>query len=126
MKNKVQNASIIRWTARIIGTLSVLLTVFIGVGEMIESYNRDGVSPFETFDSLMIVTFIFFIAGLAGLILALWKEGKGGIVALVSFIIFIFLVGINPKANFTYGLFFFLIPSALYIYYWWLMKKPSA
>ncbi len=117
--------SIIRWTARIVGTLLVLFTILIGVGEMLESYNRDGVSPFDKFDILMIITFVFFIVGLAGLILALWKEGKGGIISLFSFIIFIFLLGINPKSNFIYGLFIYLIPSVLYIYCWWLTKKSS-
>lgn len=117
--------SIIRWTARIVGTLLVLFTILIGVGEMLESYNRDGVSPFDKFDILMIITFVFFIIGLAGLILALWKEGKGGIISLFSFIIFIFLLGINPKSNFIYGLFIYLIPSVLYVYCWWLTKKPS-
>ena len=117
--------SIIRWTARIVGTLLVLFTILIGVGEMLESYNRDGVSPFDKFDILMIITFVFFIAGLAGLILALWKEGKGGIISLFSFIIFIFLLGINPKSNFKYDLFIYLIPSVLYIYCWWLTKKSS-
>ena len=117
--------SIIRWTARIIGTVLVLFTLFIGVGEMLQSYKRDGVSPFDNFDILMIITFVFWIIGLAGLILALWKEGKGGIISLFSFIIFIFLVGITPEANFTYGLFIYLIPSVLYIYCWWLTKKSS-
>ena len=97
--------SIIRWTARIVGTLLVLFSLIIGVGEMLESYNKDGVSPFDKFDFLMIITFVFFIVGLAGLILALWKEGKGGIISLFSFIIFIFLVGINPEANFIFGIF---------------------
>ncbi len=117
--------SIIRWTARIVGTLLVLFTILIGVGEMLESYNRHGVSPFDKFDILMIITFVFFIVGLAGLILALWKEGKGGIISLLSFIIFIFILGINPKSNFIYGLFIYLIPSVLYIYCWWLTKKSS-
>ena len=115
--------SIIRWTARIVGTLLVLLTILIGVGQMLESYNRYGAAALDTFDTLMIITFVFWIAGLAGLILALWKEGKGGIISLFSFIIFIFLLGINPKSNFIYGLFIYLIPSVLYIYCWWLTKK---
>ena len=117
--------SIIRWTARIVGTLLVLFTILIGVGQMLESYNRDGAAALDTFDTLMIITFVFWIAGLAGLILALWKEGLGGIGSLLSFIIFIFLLGINPKSNFIYGLFIYLIPSVLYVYCWWLTKKPS-
>ena len=117
--------SIIRWTARIVGTLLVLLTILIGVGQMLESYNRNGAAALDTFDTLMIITFVFWIAGLAGLILALWKEGLGGISSLLSFIIFIFLLGINPKSNFIYGLFIYMIPSVLYVYCWWLTKKPS-
>jgi hypothetical protein len=115
--------SIIRWTARIIGTLLVLFSIIIGVGEMLESYNKDGTSPFDNFDILIIITSVILIVGLAGLILAIWKEGKGGIISLFSFIVLIFLVGINPEANFTYGLFIYLIPSVLYIYCWWSTKK---
>jgi len=124
---KITSISIIRWTARIIGTLMVAFTLFIGIGEMLESYNKHGVSASETFDILIIITFTFWGAGLAGLILALWKEGSGGIVSLVSFIIFISLVGINPKpdASFSNVLFIFLIPSVLYLCYWWLTRKSS-
>ena len=124
---KITSISIIRWTARIIGTLMVAFTLFIGIGEMLESYNKHGVSASDTFDILMIITFTFWGAGLAGLILALWKEGSGGIVSLVSFIIFISLVGINPKpdASFSNVLFIFLIPSVLYLCYWWLTRKSS-
>ena len=124
---KITSISIIRWTARIIGTLMVAFTLFIGIGEMLESYNKHGVSASDTFDILMIITFTFWGAGLAGLILALWKEGLGGIVSLVSFIIFISLVGINPKpdASLSNVLFIFLIPSVLYLCYWWLTRKSS-
>ena len=117
--------SIIRGTARIIGTVLVLFTIIIGVGQMLESYNRNGVSPFDNFDILTIITFVFWIVGLAGLILALFKESKGGVISLFSFIVFIFLVGINPKSNFSYVLFIYPIPSVLYIYYWWLTKGLS-
>ena len=124
---KITSISIIRWTARIIGTLMVAFTLFIVIGEMLESYNKHGVSASDTFDILMIITFTFWGAGLAGLILALWKEGLGGIVSLVSFIIFISLVGINPKpdASLSNVLFIFLIPSVLYLCYWWLTRKSS-
>ena len=127
MKDKNQFANVIRWTARIIGILMVLFTVIMGVGEMLESYNKHGVSPLDTFDSLTIVIFIFWIAGLAGLIVALWKEGMGGLISLVSFIVFIALVALNPnpESHFSYVLFAFVIPSVLYLHYWWLMKEAS-
>ncbi|MCK5782029.1 MAG: hypothetical protein KAH10_05530 [Flavobacteriales bacterium] len=108
--------SIVRWTARIIGSLLVLFTLIIGVGEMLQSYNNHGVLPFSKFSILMIVTFIFWIAGLAGLILAFWKETKGGLFSLLNFIIFITLVAINSESNFSYNLYIYLVPSLLYIY----------
>ena len=117
--------SIIRWTARIIGTLLVLLTLFIGIGEMLQSYNNDGVSPFASLDMLTKASFVFWIIGLAGLILALWKECKGGFISLFSFIIFIFLVGMIPESKFSFVLLIYLIPSVLYICYWWLTKESS-
>ena len=115
--------SIICWSARIIGTLLVLFTLFIGVGEMLQSYYKDGVSPFASFDMLTTASFVFWIIGLTGLIIALWKEGKGGFISLFGFIIFIFLVGIIPGSSFSTVLLIYLIPSVLYIYCWWLTKN---
>ena len=126
MKNTT-TISIVRWTARIIGTLIVAFTLFIFIGEMLEGYNKHGAAAWDTFDTLIIITFTFWGAGLAGLILALWKEGLGGIVSLVGFLIFIFLVGINPKpdVHFMYVLLIYPIPSVLYLCYWWSTRKSS-
>ncbi len=126
MKN-AKKISVVRWTARIIGTVFVALTLFIGIGEMLEGYNKEGAAASDTFDAFMIITFIFWGVGLAGLILALWKEGLGGIISLFGFIVFLILVGTNPKPDvrFINVLFVFLIPSVLYIYCWWLTKKSS-
>jgi hypothetical protein len=105
--------------------LIVALTLFIGIGEMLEKFNRHVVSVTDTFNTLMIITFIFWGLGLLGLILAIWKEGLGGIVSFVSFNVFIFLIGINPKPDVTFSfvLLIFLIPSVLYLYSWWLTNK---
>ena len=126
MKNAT-SISIIRWMARIIGTLMVAFTLIIFIGETLESYNKHDAAAFDTFDTLMIITFIFLGVGLAGLILALWKEGLGGIVSLVSLIIFIFLVDTNPKINVSVSIavIILLIPSILYLCYWWLTRKSS-
>ena len=114
---------ILRWTARITGTLIVALTLFIGIGELLEGANKPGTSA--TFDALMIITFAFWGAGLAGLILALWKEGLGGFISLLCFIIFFLLIGLNPKpdVHFAYPLLIFLVPSVLYICSWGLARK---
>lgn len=126
MKTKNQYAGI-RWTARVVGTLLVFFTLFIFIGEIIEGYHRNG-KP-ETFNILQIITFIFWFLGLAGLILAWWKEGAGGIFSFICTVIFLILVKVNatvnPEARFMFILFIFLIPSALFIIYWWLEKKTA-
>jgi hypothetical protein len=118
----------LRWTARIIGTLFVAFTLFIGIGEMLEGYINHRPAASSTFDTTLIITFTFWGIGLAGLILALWKEGLGGIISLVSFIIFNFLVGINTKpggAHYSSVLLIFLIPSILYLICWWMSKSKD-
>ena len=125
-KNKY---SAIRWTARVFGTLLVLFTLFMVIGEMVDGYQRNGKIDFETFDILQIITFIFWFLGLAGMILALWKEGVGGILSFIFTVIFLILVkvnaNVNPDARFTVVLFIFLIPSVLFIIYWWLTKRTA-
>ena len=119
----------IRWTARVIGTLLVLLTLLIVIGEMIDSYHRNGKKVLETINILQIITFIFWFLGLMGLILAWWKEGTGGILSFICTVIFLILVkvyaNVHPEARFTVILFIFLIPSVLFIIYWWLTKKTA-
>jgi hypothetical protein len=126
MKTKNQYAGI-RWTARVIGTLLVVFTLIIGIGEMLEGFQNNG--KLEKFDYFQIIIFIFWFFGLAGLILAWWKEGTGGVFSFICAVIFLILVkvyaNINPEASFTGILFIFLIPSVLFIIYWWLTKKRN-
>jgi hypothetical protein len=128
MKTKNQYAGI-RWTARVVGTLLVLFTLFIVIGEMVDGYHKNGKTDLETFNILLIITFIFWFFGLAGMILAWWKEGAGGILSFICTVIFLILVkinaNVNPEARFTVILFIFLIPSVLFIIYWWLTKKVA-
>jgi hypothetical protein len=67
----------------------VALTLFIGIGETLKSYKKNGAAASGPFDTLMIITFTFWGVGLAGRILALWKVGLGGIVSLINFIFFL-------------------------------------
>ena len=128
MKTKSQYAGI-RWTARVIGTILVLFTLFMVIVEIIDGYHRNGKIDLDAFDILQIITFIFWFLGLAALILAWWKEGAGGILSFICTVIFLILVkvnaNVNPEARFTVILFIFLIPSILFIIYWWLTKKAA-
>jgi len=125
MKTKSQYAGI-RWIARVVGTLLVLFTLFMVIGEMIDKYGKINL---EAFNILQIITFIFWFLGLAGLILAWWKEGAGGIFSFICTVVFLILVKVNaivnPEARFTVILFIFLIPPVLFIIYWWLTKKTA-
>ena len=53
--------SIIRWTARIIGTLLVLFSIILVVGGMLESYNKHGVSLFDNFDIFKVLLYNIYI-----------------------------------------------------------------
>jgi peptidoglycan/LPS O-acetylase OafA/YrhL len=122
MKHSTIN-SIISWTARIIGTLMVIFTLLIGIGELLEEHR----GPNPGLNTFTIILFIVWGAALAGLVLALWKEGLGGIISLVAFIVFNILVAINPTPDswYPFGLLLFLVPSILYLVYWWLERDSS-
>ena len=115
-----KSISIINWTARIIGTLMVAFTLLFGIGAMLEGQNRPGPGV----DTYTIITFIFWGIGLAGLLFAMWKPGIGGLISLVSFIIFNILVAVNPNPDSTYRavLLLFLLPSILFLLVWGLIK----
>jgi peptidoglycan/LPS O-acetylase OafA/YrhL len=121
---KHSTLSIIRWAARIIGTLMVIFTLIIAIGEMLEGISK----PKSDFNTYTIILFVIWGAGLAGLILALWKEGLGGIISLLCFIIFNVLAAINttPGSSYTSVLLLFMIPSILYLVYWRLERDSSS
>ncbi len=118
MKNRVL-MNIIRWSARIIGTLIVAFTLFMGIGEMIEG-SKSAVSEINLD---VIIIFAVWGLGLLGLLLALWKEGLGGLISLLCFVIFNILTAVSPESGYTYILLLFMIPSVLYLLYWWLKRK---
>ncbi len=104
----------LRWAARIIGTLFVVifLTVFIT-----ESVQKGGIQVERDRVATLILLFVSF----AGLIAA-WKwEGLGGVLALGSLIVFAglqLLNGEKPGGTIVicamYG-----IPALLFLLHWW-------
>lgn len=114
---------IIRWSARIIGTLMVIFTLIIGIGEILEGLNK----PSTNYNTYTIILFVVWGVGLAGLLLGLWKEGLGGIISLFGFIIFNVLAAVNttPGSSYTYVLLIFIFPSILYLIYWRLERDSS-
>jgi len=120
MKNTVF-MNIIRWTARIFGTLLVIICLIFLVGSMIENYSKQD----SALDTYNIIVFAVWGIGLAALILAWWKEGLGGIIAFISFIVFNLLAAVSPVegAHYMFLLLIFLVPSVLYLIYWLLKRN---
>jgi hypothetical protein len=113
--------NIIHWTASIIGTLMVAFTLFIGIGELFEGKNKPG----PVLDTYTIITFMVWGIGLAGLLYAIWKPRTGGLLSLISFIVFNILVVFHPNSEATYTpvLLLFLIPSVLFLLVWSLKNQ---
>ena len=112
----------IRWTARISGTLLVAFTLFFVIASFIDSMNRNNGSPMASLSTLIIIIFIIWAIALAALILAIWKEGIGGVISLGCFILMYILNLFNTEASMRAGAFpvfvIFSVPSILFLIYW--------
>jgi hypothetical protein len=116
----------LRWTARITGILMVAFTLFFFIGEIIEGHQKHTGSAFASFAPIILIIFVIWGIALAGLVLALWKEGLGGIISLISFMLMYILNLFNKEAsmrgNAITVFLIFSIPSILYLVYWKLHK----
>jgi len=106
---------IIRWLARIIGTLSVAVVLFLMVAESVEK-GRIAIDS----DRIPMTAFMFL--AFIGLLIA-WKwEGLGGVAALGGLIAFNILAPASEGGTFVvtglYGL-----PALLFIFCWWKTRK---
>ena len=121
--NKKLWLSILRWTARIIGTLIVLTSVIFIVADIIEHHNNLSGFFSGPHKRSMILTDIFFLLSCVGLITALWREGLGGLIAFIGMLGVVMLILNNPDFNASWMLIIFLLPSLLYLIYWWLVRE---
>lgn len=116
----------LRWIARITGILIVAFTLFFFIGDIIEGQQRYAGSVLASYTPLILIIFVIWGIALAGLALALWKEGLGGIISLVCYILVYILNLFNKEAtnsaHFITVFLIFSIPSILYLVYWKLNK----
>ncbi len=107
----------LRLTARIVGTLWVLICLFLFIGYSLEGSQRNsGISSQPDILGIMVV--ICMGLALVGLIIAWWKAGLGGLISLIGFLLAGTFLIIDPKLDFSPIFFIIFIPTALYLAYW--------
>ena len=108
---------ILRWSARILGTIEVALLFYLTFNEFREEINNQNPSPLLTLINGQYFLAVTLTIAFIGLIIAYWKEGLGGGISLVSFIV-LFIGWSDFHLNFILGMTLASLPSILYFSYW--------
>jgi len=118
-----KSSRVIRWVARILGTILAVYLVLTTIANLI--------MDFKAWDFIPYVYFAFFIVFAIGVIIAWFKEKIGGIILIAGAVagsIFSIIVGLN-KPDFDLLDFIilaglpFLIIGILFLVYWWKSRK---
>ncbi len=108
---------ILRWSARILGTIEVVLLFYMTFVEFKEEINNHSASPLLTLINGQYFLAVTLTLAFIGLIIAYWKEGLGGGITLISLIVL--FIGWNDfHIGFILGMGVISIPSILYVAYW--------
>jgi len=107
----------LRWAARIVGTIEVALLFYIAFTEFREELANQGTSPLVTMLNGQYFLAVTLTIAFIGLIIAYWREGLGGGVSLISFIV-LFIGWSDFHVNFILGMLLAALPSILYVSYW--------
>lgn len=120
MKDQTRITTLIRWIARIWGTLILVFVLFFIVA-LIVGGDESGEGLFNTKE---IITFIFFpLSSVIGLSIALKREGLGGLITTLGIIgLFIMRFDLISNAYFIAGI---APPGILYMVYWYLTKRQA-
>ena len=124
-KNISKSTRVIRWIARILGTVLAVYLVFTTVANLIMDY--------KAWDFIAYIYFAFFIILAIGVIIAWFKEKIGGIILVAGAVagsIFSIIVGLNnPDFDLLDFIILaglpFVIVGILFLVYWLKSKKQS-
>ena len=111
------NHRILRWSARILGTIEVVLLFYLTFNEFREEINSHSPSPLLTLINGQYFLAVTLTIAFTGLIIAYWKEGLGGGISLASFIV-LFIGWSDFHVNFILGMVLASLPAILYFIYW--------
>ena len=120
MKDQTRIATLIRWIARIWGTLILAFVLFFVVAFIIGGdESGDGL-----FNVNEVITFIFFpVSTVIGLSIALKWEGLGGLITALGMIgLVIIRFDLLSNAYFMVGI---APPAILYMVYWYLIRRQT-
>ena len=111
------NHRILRWSARILGTFEVVLLFYLAFSEFREEINSHSPSPLLTLINGQYFLAVTLTTAFIGLIIAYWKEGLGGGISLISFIV-LFIGWSDFHVNFIVGMAIAALPGFFYFTYW--------
>ena len=107
--------TVLRWTARVIGTLILLLIAALAIGE--------GLHPARLFESLRVTLLTVAMLTMMGGTVVGWKwEGIGGLLILGGFVFFA-IVKYGDALNIVFGP--WLLAGLLYLECWWMKSKAA-
>ena len=108
---------VLRWSARILGTIEVALLFYLTFIEFKEEIDNHSPSPLLTLINGQYFLVVTLTVAFIGLIIAYWKEGLGGGISLASFIVL--FIGWNDfHVNFIVGMAIAALPGFLYFTFW--------
>lgn len=111
------NHRILRWSARILGTIEVVLLLYLTLNEFREEIKSHSLSPLLTLINGQYFLAVTLTIAFIGLIIAYWKEGLGGGISLASFIV-LFIGWSDFHLSFILGMVLVSLPAILYFTYW--------
>ena len=111
--------NILKWIARITGTLEAVLLFYIAMTEFMEEVRGGSPSPLITMINGQYFLVIMLTIIFAGLIMAWWKEWLGGGITLAAYIV-LFIGWSDFHGNFIAGMIIASLPAILYVMYGWI------
>ena len=109
---------ILRGAARILGSVEIAILCYITFIELREEIANHHSLPLMSMLNGQYFLGITLTIAFIGLILAYWKEGLGGGISLVSYIV-LFIGWWDFHVSFILGMTLAALPSILYVIYWW-------
>ncbi|MGD2158204.1 MAG: hypothetical protein PVG32_15110 [Anaerolineales bacterium] len=114
---KQKTMKIVRWVARVWSLVILFFFLLIFIGEILSPHTEEAMT---LSDAALLI--LFPIATCLGLALAWRWEFLGGVISLISIVLFVVIMGIagrlNTPSNFIILLAFIAIPGVLFLITW--------